>query len=157
MKPARLLLVALAILAIGSAARSLPSASTVDANPSLALNVRTPVPARVVSLLRRACFDCHSDETRWPWYAHLPVASHLIERDVQDGRAQLNWSHWAEYNPFDRAGILDKACELASMKDMPPWRYRILHPEAQLTATEIADLCAWTRLEASRLTQGGGS
>ena len=157
MKPARLLLVAFAILAIGSAARSRPSLSTVNSHASLASDVRTPVPAPVVSVLRRACFDCHSEETRWPWYARLPVASHLIERDVTDGRAQLNWSRWAEYNPFDRADILDKACDLVSKEMMPPWRYRILHSDAHVTSTEVADLCAWTRLEASRLTQGGGS
>src|SRR5262249_27725957 len=133
-----------------------PSLSTMNPDATLASDVRTPVPAPVLSVLRRACFDCHSNETRWPWYARLPLASHLIERDVQDGRAQLNWSHWAEYNPFDRAGILDKACELVSMKQMPPWRYWILHPDAQLTSNEIADLCAWTRLEASHLTQAGG-
>ena len=108
-----------------------------------------------MSVLRRACFDCHSDETRWPWYAQLPVASHLIERDVRDGRGQLNWSRWEQYNPFDRAGMLDKVCELASMRSMPPWQYRLLHAEARVTATEISELCAWTEREAARLVHGG--
>jgi heme-binding protein len=55
--------------------------AVVSADPSAALNVRAPVPSPVMSTLRRACFDCHSDETRWPWYATLPLASHLIERE----------------------------------------------------------------------------
>jgi hypothetical protein len=155
MKPRKWLVAALAIFAIfaiGSSARSRPSPAHVA---TVAFDARTPVPAPIASLLRRACFDCHSEETRWPWYTQLPLASHLIERDVNEGRAQLNWSRWAEYNPFDRAGILDKACELASTKAMPPWRYRVLHSEAQLTSSEVAALCKWTEHEANRLTQGG--
>src|SRR5262245_55946039 len=150
-----LVVAACVILAIGSAALSRPVISDVRDEPSGTLNIGTFAPAPVMSVLRRACFDCHSNETRWPWYAHLPIASHLIERDVQDGRGQLNWSHWAEYNPFDRAGILDKVCELSSMKRMPPWQYRMLHSDARLSRTDIQALCEWTNLEATRLTQGG--
>jgi Haem-binding domain len=93
----RVLVAALVMVAIGSAARSHPEHTVVSADPSASLNVRTPVPPPVMSTLRRACFDCHSDETRWPWYATLPLASHLIERDVTDGRAQLNLSRWTQY------------------------------------------------------------
>jgi len=145
----------IAILAIASAALSRPTVPSVHDHPSVALNVHTPVPAPAMSVLRRACFDCHSDETRWPWYAQLPVASHLIDRDVRNGRAQLNWSHWQEYNPFDRAGILDKVCEWVSMKKMPPWQYLMLHSDARLSSTDIEQLCDWTQHEAARLTQGG--
>ena len=155
MKPQRWLVAVLTLVAIGAAARSLPSPSSAGTNAPVALDVRTPVPAPVTSVLRRACFDCHSEQTRWPWYAQLPIASHLIARDVRDARAQLDWSHWAEYNAFDRADILDKACELVSTRHMPPWRYRVLHTDAQLTATEISEFCRWTHDEAARLTQGG--
>jgi Haem-binding domain len=146
----------LTIVAIGSVALPRPRLTGAHAaDPSVALNVRTPVPVPVMSMLRRACFDCHSDETRWPWYARLPVASHLIERDVHDGRGQLNWSHWEEYNPFDRADMVAKVCELASVKIMPPWQYRMLHPDARLSARDVRELCDWTQHEATRLTQGG--
>jgi hypothetical protein len=117
--------------------------------------VRTPVPTPVMATLHRACFDCHSDETRWPWYARLPVVSHLIVRDVTEGRGQLNWSHWAEYNPFDRAAMLDKVCEVASTRKMPPWQYRALHSDARLSRDDISALCAWAEQEAFRLVQGG--
>lgn len=148
-------LTTMVIVAIGSAAYPRPGRFSGHADPSAALTARTPVPSAVMSVLRRACFDCHSDETRWPWYAQLPVASHLIERDVRDGRGQLNWSRWEQYHPFDRAGMLDKVCDLASMRSMPPWQYRLLHAEARVTATEISELCAWTEREAARLVQGG--
>ena len=143
-----------AIGAIGAAVRSQPVRAVAVADPSASLGVRTPVPAPVISTLRRACFDCHSDETRWPWYASVPVASHLIERDVTLGRAQLNLSHWTHYNPFARADMLDKMCELASGGRMPPRPYRMMHPQSRLSPTDVAALCAWGENEAARLVQG---
>ena len=148
-------LAVLVMLAIGLAARTRVDQPGAGVDSSTSLNVRTPVPAPVMSTLRRACFDCHSDETRWPWYAALPVASHLIERDVTEGRGQLNLSRWTQYNPFDRADLLDKICQRASTGTMPPWQYRMLHPEARLPERDIAALCQWTQREAERLVQGG--
>jgi cytochrome c len=118
------------------------------------LNLRPAVPDPVLSTLRRACFDCHSEATRWPWYARLPLASHVLERDVTEARGQLNLSRWIEYHPLDRADMLDKMCELASRRKMPPWQYRLMHPDARLSVTEISALCAWSQDEAARLTQG---
>ena len=132
-----------------------PDGSPAGANPSLALGARATVPPPVLSTLRRACFDCHSNETRWPWYAYVPPASWLVGYDVRDGRAHLNFSRWAEYNPFDRADLLDEACELVTRDEMPLWQYRLLHREARLTEAEKTALCDWTGTEAARLEQGG--
>jgi len=143
----------LVLVAIGSAAGTLPQES-VGADPATVFNLRPAVPEPVLSTLRRACFDCHSEATRWPWYATLPLASRVIERDVTEARGQLNLSRWIDYNQFDRADMLDKMCELASRRKMPPWKYRLMHPGARLSATEVSALCAWTQGEAARLTQG---
>jgi hypothetical protein len=149
----RLMVAALVLVAIGSAAGALPRGRA-GADPSTVFNLRPAVPDPVLSTLRRACFDCHSEATRWPWYATLPLASRVIERDVADARGQLNLSRWIDYDQFDRADMLDKMCELASRRKMPPWQYRLMHPGARLSATEVSALCAWTRDEAARLTQG---
>lgn len=146
-------MIALVIVAIGSVVRSGPHQPVAAADPTASLNAQTPVPAAVMSTLRRACFDCHSDQTRWPWYARLPVASHLIARDVNEGRGQLNLSRWEQYNRFDRADMLDKMCERASTNKMPPWPYRMMHAEARLAANDIKVLCAWTEHEADRLVE----
>lgn len=143
---------ALVLVAIGSAAGTRPQ-ERVGADPSTVLNLRPAVPDPVLSTLRRACFDCHSEATRWPWYASLPLASRVIESDVREARGQLNLSRWIDYNPFDRADMLDKMCELASGRRMPPWQYRLMHPGARLSAAEVSALCAWTQDEAARLTQ----
>ena len=149
MRLRRVMLAALVMVAIASAARSRPTLPVAGADPSL--NLHAPPP--VMSTLRRACVDCHSDETHWPWYATLPIASHLIERDVAEARGQLNLSRWAQYNPFDRADLLDKMCQLASTGQMPPWPYRLMHAGARLSASDVAALCAWSQDEATHLIQ----
>jgi len=151
----RALVAAVVMVGIGSAAGSRSNQPVGGAHPSASVNVRMPAPSHVMSTLRRACFDCHSDETRWPWYAALPIASHLITRDVTEGRGQLNLSRWREYNPFVRLEMLDKMCQLASNSTMPPWQYRILHSDARLSTTDIGALCVWSQREANRLLQGG--
>lgn len=143
------------ILTIASVVRSLSPRPELPVDSAAGVNGARPVPAAVMSTLRLACFDCHSNETRWPWYSSLPGASWAIERDVTAGRGQLNFSRWAEYNPFDRASLLDKACELATERQMPLLPYRLLHTEARLSASDIAALCAWTETEAARLVEGG--
>ena len=143
---------ALVLAAVGSAAGTLPQGRA-GADSWTVFNLRPAVPDPVLSTLRRACFDCHSEATRWPWYATLPLASRVIESDVTEARGQLNLSRWTDYNQFDRADLLDRMCELASRSKMPPWQYRLMHPGARLSATEVSALCAWTQKEAARLTQ----
>ena len=150
-----LIVAAMLIVTMAFAVRSHPDRREQPVDPAAGVNGRRPVPAAVMSTLRRACFDCHSNETRWPWYSSLPGASWAIERDVNAGRGQLNFSRWAEYNAFDRASLLDKACELATARKMPLLPYRLLHTEARLSAYDIAALCAWTEIEATRLVEGG--
>ena len=142
------------MVAIGSAARLRPEQAVAGLDPSVSLNMQSAVPAPVMSTLRRACFDCHSEATDRPWYAALPIASHLIERDVTEGRGQLNMSRWTQYNEFDRADLLDKMCQRASNGRMPPWQYRLMHPGARLSEEDVGALCTWTRDEAARLVEG---
>jgi hypothetical protein len=123
-------------------------------DPSLDLRAVTTVPAPVTDVLRRACLDCHSDSTRWPWYSKVPPVSWLVARDVRNARGEVNFSRWGEYHPFDRADILDEACELVSDGEMPLWNYRLLHARARLTDEDVRAFCDWTRTEAERLVEG---
>jgi hypothetical protein len=144
--------VGLALIAAGRRADRL-APGRVD--PALALTAHAAVPPDVAGVLRRACFDCHSNDTRWPWYTNVPPASWLIAHDVDAGRGQINFSRWGEYNPFDRADMLDKMCDLATKRKMPLWPYRLLHRDARLSDADVAALCRWTDTEATRLVNGG--
>jgi len=152
-RPAKVLGSVLVILVLGLAARPRSHPPGDDADPSAGLSSQATVPAPVMSTVRRACFDCHSNETRWPWYSKMPLASWLVERDVTAGRGQINFSNWARYNAFDRADMLDKVCDVAFSRRMPPRPYRMLHSEARLSDTDVAELCAWSRQEAARLME----
>jgi hypothetical protein len=87
------------------------------------------------NLVRRACFDCHSDETVWPWYSNVAPVSWLNQRDVNEGRSRLNFSEWGA--PQKHAG--DVATEVMA-GEMPLWFYLPMHPAARLTDAEKVEL-----------------
>jgi mono/diheme cytochrome c family protein len=83
----------------------------------------------------RVCFDCHSHEVRWPWYAHVAPLSWLVQHDVEEGRRELNFSAWDR--PQREAG---KAAREVRGNEMPPWYYTLPHLPERLTASERAAL-----------------
>lgn len=86
-------------------------------------------------LARRACFDCHSNETEWPWYSRVAPVSWLVAWDVQEGRAVLNVSEWQR--PQEEAR---EAAETVTEGEMPPRLYTLMHAHARLSDSERAAL-----------------
>ena len=89
------------------------------------------------ALAARACFDCHSNLTTWPWYSNVAPVSWLTQRDVEGGRSALNFSEWNK--PQDGAGDLADAISGGSM---PPWFYTLMHPKAKLSQADEQRLIA---------------
>jgi mono/diheme cytochrome c family protein len=85
--------------------------------------------AQTRELAVRACFDCHSNETVWPWYSNVAPMSWMVQRDVDEGREELNFSEW----PQDG----DESAETIREGSMPPFSYRLIH---RLTDAELATL-----------------
>jgi hypothetical protein len=81
-------------------------------------------------LAQRACFDCHSNETVWPWYSNVAPVSWLVQRDVNEGRQRLNFSDWGRVRELDDIPRVVKSVE------MPLPIFLIMHPEARLTQAE---------------------
>ncbi len=96
-------------------------------------------------LLNRACNDCHSHRTQWPWYSHVAPVSWLVTSDVNRGRHAMNLSEWAIYTPKQQAEILHDVCEEVSQGEMPQMTYTLMHPAARLSSADRQVLCAWTR------------
>jgi hypothetical protein len=90
--------------------------------------------ARTRALADAACFDCHSNETRWPWYTNVAPFSWLTQNDVDNGREALNFSEW------DRPQEAEELAEVISDGEMPPWYYRLLHSAADLSDREKRQL-----------------
>ena len=91
------------------------------------------------ALAERACFDCHSNETAWPWYSIVAPVSWLVQHDTEEGRQILNFSEW------DQGGHpreIDELWEVLEHGSMPPAVYLPTHPEAKLTPAEAEQLIA---------------
>lgn len=97
------------------------------------------------ALAERACFDCHSNETEWPWYSNVAPVSWLVQHDVDEGREKLNFSDW---NRTGEEG--EEMAEAIWDGEMPMKVFLITHPEARLTDTELDQLAQ------GLLTTGGG-
>lgn len=105
-----------------------------------------PEPPEVVAILKRACYDCHSHEVKWPWYSQIAPASWLVARDVIKGRDAVNFSDWPE-DEEDRAFQREQSWDSVESGDMPLWFYLPLHPEAKLTEADKAILKKWAETE----------
>ncbi len=90
--------------------------------------------ARTRELFFRACKNCHSNQTDWPWYSSVAPASWLVARDVEEGRSHFNVSDWGRDENHG-----DEAAQLVREAEMPPWFYLPAHPEAHLTEEERAE------------------
>jgi hypothetical protein len=110
----------------------------------------TNVPPPVAVLLRAACYDCHSHETKWPWYSRVAPMSWLIAQDVNEGRQHLNFSDWPQET--ERAAKkFDRINEVLGYREMPPPKYTLLHPEARLSEAQRQELLDWSDAEGRKL------
>ncbi|GFE61491.1 heme-binding domain-containing protein [Geobacter sp. AOG2] len=117
-----------ALIAIAVAMQLVPYGKN-HVNPPV---VREPVwdsPA-TRNLVKQACFDCHSNETVWPWYSRIAPFSWLVYHDVAEAREELNFSDWQ--GGTGKAEKPQKVAKEVQSGDMPPFQYKIAHPEARL-------------------------
>ncbi len=112
-----------------------------QSNPAVIKNVDAP--PHIQTILKRACYDCHSHETVWPWYSNLAPASWLLAWDVHEGREDLNFSMWNQYTGKKKGKMLKEIVEEIEEDEMPPWFYLPLHPEAQLSSHDKQQLREW--------------
>ena len=97
------------------------------------VTAKLDAPTEVVSVLQKSCYDCHSNETEWPWYSNIAPVSWLVSSDVQDGRLHLNFSKWENLSRKDKVKMKEEIWEEIENENMPLWKYSILHPDANLT------------------------
>jgi hypothetical protein len=102
-------------------------------------------PETVMAVLRKSCFDCHSHQTRWPWYSHLPIIRNEVEKDVTQGRLHLNFSDWDEdADVLEQADLIAGLCETVKMGLMPLPKYLLLHPLARVSDADAQTVCQWS-------------
>ncbi len=100
-------------------------------------------PAEIASMIRRACYDCHSHHSVYPWYTHLAPISFWIKRHINKGRQHLNFSTWGAYSRERAHHKLEECYEEVLEGHMPLPSYIWMHQEAKLTPAERRDLAEW--------------
>lgn len=105
---------------------------------------------QVVTIMNRACEDCHSRNTHWPWYGHVAPVSWILARDVNRGRAKLDLSEWTGRTPS--LNERQEICDAVSDGSMPLLAYRFLHPNAALSKRDVDLICDWA--DAPRRDEG---
>ncbi len=112
------------------------------------LLVKHPAPPAVERMLRAGCYDCHSDHTRYPWYAELQPLGWWLDQHVRDGKRALNLSLFGDWPAKRQASRLEEMVDTITQREMPLPSYTLGHPEAKFTEAQIQELTGW--LEALR-------
>ncbi len=128
--------IALSGLAVIAVLVAIQFVAVTTANPPVESDI--PTSPEVKAFLRRACYDCHSHETAWPWYSHIAPISWIIVSDVQEGRAEVNFSMWNRYGIQQQVIKLKESWQEVAEDEMPPWFYLAMHRDVRLSAADRA-------------------
>ena len=130
-----------------------PEGSNPAIDQSMTIAAQSEFTPPVSTLIKTSCFDCHSNETRWPWYCYVAPVSWLVADDVKKGRGHLNFSEWGKYPKSKRVLKLGQIYEQVSKGDMPLQKYLYIHADARLTAADRDSITSWTERERDKLTE----
>lgn len=106
------------------------------------LQMENPNP-EIAQMLRSSCYDCHSNETVWPWYSNLAPVSWMLKDHVDEGRSKLNFSNWGDLSRKDRIFTIEKIMEEIEDGEMPIKGYVMIHKDAKMSDEQQAQLFAW--------------
>jgi hypothetical protein len=104
-------------------------------NPSL--------PVALMTTMKTSCYDCHSDNTIYPWYATIAPFSWIIDKHIRNGKNEFNFSSYGSLSDKQKISALSAICDMISDTIMPPPNYLMLHKDATLDAADITAICDW--------------
>lgn len=111
----------------------------------------------VLNMLKISCFDCHSNQTNFPWYSKLAPSSWLLADHVKEGKSHLNFSDWENYSRREKIGLLEEMKEEVESGAMPLKSYLIIHRDAVLNKEEIKIISDWVTESTEKLINPAGS
>lgn len=135
------------VLLVGFAAAQLvrPGRADPPINATHTIRAQVGTGSGLPAVLDRACRDCHSNRTVWPWYSEIAPLSWLMAYAVKQGRSAVNFSEWTAYQPAVQHALLAGACQDASHGKMPGGAWTLLHPAARLSTQDVETICAASR------------
>jgi len=131
---------------LGVQAVPMPMRSQSQKSRHTETNMTQTIDPKVGRILDRACGDCHSEDTRWPWYSRIAPVSWMMTRHVEHGKGKLNFTGWS--NGTHTANELQEICDAVSDGSMPLTSYRLIHRNARLSSEEVSLICKWTETAA---------
>jgi hypothetical protein len=102
-------------------------------------------PEQVKMILLKACYDCHSNQSVYPWYSYVAPFSWLVAKDIREGREELNFSEWNSLSKRRKIKLVTSIAEEVEKREMPLKVYTIIHRDAILTDEEISTITSWTK------------
>ncbi len=102
-----------------------------------------PTNDNIKNSLINACYDCHSNETEYPWYTSVTPLSWWIKGHIKNGREELNFSEWASYNSDKKNHKLEESIEMVEDGKMPPKSYKMMHSDAKISDADKKALLDW--------------
>ncbi len=111
------------------------------------------LPENVKLTLQNACMDCHSNNTKYPFYDRIAPVSWMVNKHIVEGKDELNFSEWGEMDAYDKIGALEDIRQEVEQKNMPLKQYVFMHKEAKLTDEQRAALIAWIDKKGSELVK----
>ncbi|MDF1612981.1 heme-binding domain-containing protein [Stygiobacter electus] len=110
-------------------------------NPPVTADLNAPM--EVKTIFQKSCYDCHSNETKWPWYSKVAPVSWLVSKDVEEGREHLNFSDWEKLLPAKQRKLKEEIWEEIEEDKMPLGNYTLLHPSAKLDLMKKQTIKKW--------------
>lgn len=129
-----------------------PAKTNQPVDPSQTIYSQVQVPSDVRAVLDRSCRDCHSNQTRWPWYSNVAPVSWFVIDHVNHGRSHMNFSEWSKYDRERSAELLRGICGEVKMGEMPLPSYLWVHHDARMRDGDIGTLCMWGESGPARLS-----
>ncbi len=112
--------------------------------------------AEIAGMVKTSCYDCHSYETRYPWYSNIAPVSWMLNHHIQEGREHVNFSIWGDYSSRRQRAVKAECMEVLEKGEMPLRGYTMIHKEARLPDDKKAVLIDWFNLQAEQLGQQAG-
>lgn len=121
-----------------------PAYNSGEAKPATDITMAYNVPLNVQQILDKACRDCHSDYTNYPWYDKIQPVTWWVQHHVNEGKSELNFSQFATYTGKKKAHKLEEVSEMVQKNEMPLQSYTWMHKSARLNEDEKQALISWS-------------
>ena len=128
-----------------------PELNTAPIDPELDMLEVVEPPEAVADLIRNACYDCHSNQTVYPWYNRISPVSLYLHKHIIKGKEDLNFSEYGLLDKANKIGAFADFCDVLDAGTMPLQSYLLIHKDARLTQEEIESLCNWSEKEALKV------